>query len=306
MKFVNSDFCQELKTKLPLVLTLHPSPFRTHLEKLVSSATQDLLVASPYTKTREAEWVCDLIEKLGNHKTLRLQLLTDVRSSNVLGGSLDIAALRTFKSELPKCEIVNLPRLHAKVYVADETNAIVTSANLTPSGLDSNLEYGIGINDQETIRDIRCDLRRHATLGNRLTESLISELEEVADGLRKEFQAFERSSEKRLRRKFNDTLRRADLQFLRAQVGARTAHGLFADAMIYLLTCSPMSTSQLPMKLKAMLPELCDDNTELISNGQHFGKKWKHVVRNAQVFLRRKGTIKLIGKDWHVTLPTSN
>jgi phosphatidylserine/phosphatidylglycerophosphate/cardiolipin synthase-like enzyme len=288
------------------VITLQASPFRSHLENLFNSATQELFVASPYIKTPEAEWVCGRIDKLGCKKTIRFQLLTDVRSANVLGGSLDMAALRIFDTELPNCEIVNLPRLHAKVYVADETSAIVTSANLTPSGLDSNLEYGIGIHDKETIRGIKCDLQRYATLGNRLTGAAINELEKVAVELRKEFQAIERSSAKRLRRKFNDTLRRADLQFLRAQVGARSAHGLFADSMLYLLTSSPMSTSELHLKLKAMLPELCDDRTELIIDGQHFGKKWKHVVRNAQVFLRRKGAIKLIGKDWHVNLPTNH
>lgn len=288
------------------MLRLQASPFRSHLEALFNSATQELFVASPYIKTPEAEWVCGRIEKLGHKKTLRFQLLTDVRSSNVLGGSLDLAALRIFNTELPNCVIVNLPRLHAKVYVADETNAIVTSANLTPSGMDSNLEYGVGISDRATIRGIKCDLERYATLGNRLTGAVINELETVADGLRKEFQAIERSSENRLRRKFNETLRHADLQFLRAQVGARSAHGLFADAMIYLLTSSPMSTNQLHLKLKAMLPELCDDNTELIIDGQHFGKKWKHVVRNAQVYLRRKGAIKLIRKEWHVTLPTNH
>ena len=288
------------------MLTLQASPFRSHLEKLFNSATQELFLASPYIKTPEAEWVCGRIEKLGHRKTLRLQILTDVRSSTVLGGSLDIAALRIFNTELPNCEIVNLPRLHAKVYVADETNAIVTSANLTPSGLDSNLEYGVGITDKETIRGIKCDLQRYATLGNRLSDAAINELEKVGDALRKEFQAIERSSEKRLRRKFSETLRHADLEFLRAQVGARSAHGLFADAMIYLLTSSPMSTRQLHLKLKAMLPELCDDKTELIIDGQHFGKKWKHVVRNAQVYLRRKAAIKLIGKEWHVNLSTNH
>ena len=63
-----------------------------------------------------------------------------------------------------------------------------------------------------------------------------------------------------------------------------------------------MSTRELHEKLKELLPELCDDRMELVINGQHFGKKWKHIVRNAQVFLRRKGAIHLIGKEWHVNL----
>jgi phosphatidylserine/phosphatidylglycerophosphate/cardiolipin synthase-like enzyme/ribosomal protein L29 len=284
------------------VFTVQSSPFRQHLEKLFDSATQDLLVASPYIKTHEAEWVCNRLAKRGYDKHIRLQLLTDVRSSNVLGGSLDVAALRLLQSELGRCEIVNVPRLHAKVYIADEACAIVTSANLTPSGLDLNLEYGVGFTDPAAVRTVRRDLQRYSTLGNPLTSQTIQELEKVSDELRVEFQAIEKSAEKKLRRRFNETLKRADYQFLRAQVGMRSAHGVFADAMVYLLSIRPMSTRELHEKLKELLPDLCDDRTELVINGQHFGKKWKHVVRNAQVFLRRKGAIQLIGKEWHVNL----
>jgi phosphatidylserine/phosphatidylglycerophosphate/cardiolipin synthase-like enzyme len=284
------------------MFTLRASPFRNHLEKLLDCARQELLVASPYIKTREAEWVCNRLSKNGHDKTIHLQVLTDVRSSNVLGGSLDMEALRVLNSGLSHCEIINLPRLHAKVYVADDAFAVITSANLTPSGLDSNLEYGIGITDPSTIRGVRRDMQLYATLGNLLSGETIVELEKVSDGLRAEYQAIERSSETKLRLKFNETLRQANTQFLRAQVGARSAHGLFADAMIYLLSSGPKTTSRLHRKLKELLPELCDDKTELVINGQHFGKKWKHVVRNAQVFLRRKGAIQLIGKEWHVNV----
>jgi hypothetical protein len=288
------------------VFTVQSSPFRCHLETLLDSATQELLVASPYIKTREAEWVCNRLAKNGHDKNIRMQVLTDVRSSNVLAGSLDMAALRILQSGLSHCEIVNLPRLHAKVYVADESCAIVTSANLTPSGLDVNLEYGIGFTDPTTVRNVRQDLQRYSALGNPLTTHSIAELEKVSDLLRIEFQAIKKSAEKQLRRKFNETLKQADHQFLHAQVGTRSAHGLFADAMLYLLSTRPMTTRELHRRLKELLPDLCDDSTELIINGQHFGKKWKHIVRNAQVFLRRKEAIRLIGKEWHVNISSNN
>ncbi len=206
------------------MFTLRASPFRSHLEKLFDSATQELLVASPYIKTREAEWVCNRLAKNGHDKNVRLQVLTDVRSSNVLGGSLDLAALRVLQSGLSRCEVVNLPRLHAKVYVADETCAIVASANLTASGLDSNLEYGVGLTDPATVRNVRRDLQLYATLGNRLTAQAIVELEKVSDELRTEFQTIERSGENRIKRSFKEALRKADYQFLRAQVGTRSSH----------------------------------------------------------------------------------
>jgi phosphatidylserine/phosphatidylglycerophosphate/cardiolipin synthase-like enzyme len=282
------------------VFTVQSSPFRSHLERLLDRATEHLLLASPYIKISEAEWVCSRLTRDRRHKCCEVQLITDVRSSNVLSGSLDVAALRVLQSGLDRCEIVNLPRLHAKVYIADDACAIVTSANLTPSGLDLNLEYGVGLTDPKTIRNVRQDLRRYAVLGNRLTARTIAELEKVSDELRVEFEAVERSTEKKLRRRFNETLKHADREFLCAQVGTRSAHGLFADAILYLLSIRPMSTPELHRKLKALLPELCDDTKDLVINGQHFGKKWKHTVRTAQVFLRRKDSIQLVGEKWHV------
>ena len=282
--------------------TLRASPFRSHLEQVLDSASSELFVASPYIKTSEAEWVCERICKRNDANAFHVRVMTDVRSANVLSGSLDMAALRVFKNSFSHCEVINLPRLHAKVYVADESNALITSANLTPSGLDNNLEYGIAVSEKTVIQAVRRDLQRYAELGNQLTTETISDLEQVADGLRQEFQIIERSTEKKLRRKFNETLKRANTQFLRAQVGTRSAHGLFADAIMFLLSSRPMTTVELHARIKELFPELCDDTVDLVINGQHFGKKWKHVVRSAQAFLRRKGAIRLVGDEWHGNL----
>jgi hypothetical protein len=280
------------------MFALRASPFRSHIQSVVRSARRDLLVASPFIKEREADWVCDQVSTAGLNDTLRLRLLTDVRSSNVLEGSLDLSALRLFQSSIANCQIINLPRLHAKVYVADESYALVTSANLTPSGLDSNLEYGVGLTDADLIRQVRSDLERYAALGNALDTERVLELEKVADDLKAEFQEVQKSRARNLRRRFDEKLKAANTHFLRAQIGARSAHGLFADAMIYLLSSKPLSTRELHPRLKELLPELCDDTTDLVIDGKAFGKKWKHVVRNAQVFLRRAGRIALKNGRW--------
>lgn len=145
-------------------------------------------------------------------------------------------------------------------------------------------------------------MRRYAVLGNRLTANPLADVEKLSDELRVEFEVIERSTEKKLRRKFNEILKQTDRQFLRAQVGARSAHALFADAILYVLSTRPMRTPELHGKVKALLPDLCDDTKDLVINGQHFGKKWKHTVRTAQVFLRRKDAIQLIGDKWHVKI----
>jgi hypothetical protein len=215
-----------------------------------------------------------------------------------------MAALRHFQSSIAKCEVVNLPRLHAKVYIADENAALVTSANLTPSGLDANLEYGVSTTDRAAVRQVRLDMERYAAMGNALNLERISELALVADELKAEYDEVQRSQEKKLRRRFDTKLKAANVEFIRAQIGNRSVHGLFADSMLYLLATRPMSTRELHSQLQGLLPELCDDTTDLIIDGRTFGKKWKHVVRNAQAFLRRAGKIRLKDGRWMLTETT--
>src|SRR5207244_179306 len=80
------------------VFTVQSSPFRSHLERLLDKATEYLLVASPYIKTSEAEWVCDRLVRNGHNQDIEVRVITDVRSANVLSGSLDVAALRVLQS----------------------------------------------------------------------------------------------------------------------------------------------------------------------------------------------------------------
>ncbi len=69
------------------------------------------------------------------------------------------------------CGIWHLPRLHAKVYVADSRRAIITSGNLTSGGLDLNYEYGVEITDVSTVNDIRRDIHDYAALGALIGET---------------------------------------------------------------------------------------------------------------------------------------
>jgi hypothetical protein len=39
-----------------------------------------------------------------------------------------------------------------------------------------------------------------------------------------------------------------------------------------------------------------------VINGQQFGKRWKHAVRNAQQYLKRSGQIVFDGMRWSLAL----
>jgi len=275
-------------------IELYPSPWRSNFERFLSDVNRDLLIATPFIKKSEADWICNAV--VG--RSIRLRVLTDVRSESVLSGSLDIDALELFSQATKDSKVIALPRLHAKVYLRDQDSAIVTSANLTPAGLESNYEYGVGLFDPQVVRVIREDLEAYARVGSPMTQELLSELAIVSRDLISEYNEVQRSAKTSIRRHFNQKLRKAKVEFLRAQVGTRSAHSLYSDAIVFVLSKGPLQTAELHPRIQQLLPELCDDSVELIINGQRFGKRWKHAVRNAQQFLKRQGIISFDGQQW--------
>ena len=51
-------------------------------------------------------------------------------------------------------EVVLVAKLHAKIYMVDRKEAIVTSANLTKGGTEANYEGGIWVNDPVVLKEI--------------------------------------------------------------------------------------------------------------------------------------------------------
>lgn len=178
----------------------------------------------------------------------------------------------------------------------DDQTAVVVSANLTPGGLDSNYEYGVGIREPSTIRRIRRDLEDYARVGNVLSPGALAGLARIGRELSDEFLRLQRAASAVFRRRFSNQLRAANYEFLRAQVGSRSANSLFAEALVYILSKGPLSARALHPSVQRLLPDLCDDSIELTINGERFGKRWKHEVRNAQQFLKRKGIIAFDGR----------
>ena len=286
-------------------MTVHCRPLRAALAEVIHFARNELLIASPYIKECEANWLCNELA-IGSPNKCRLKVLTDIRSDSVLGGSLDLEALELFGHRRNDVQVVSLPRLHAKVYVADGQRALLTSANLTPSGLDHNFEYGVCLNDAALVSKVREDLEAYVRLGSVVTRPELHSLLEVAQNLKTEYARMVKSASRKLKASFARTLRGARREFLSAQVGTRSAHSLFAEAIIYALSQGPIPTEQLHPRVQTLLPDLCDDEIELVINGQRFGKRWKHAVRNAQQYLKRSGQIEFDGAQWSLVLPSNN
>ncbi len=270
---------------------------RHNFRDFLKGVNNSLLVATPFIKIDEAKWLIDTLNT-SSSSLLSLQILTNLRSDSVLSKALDIEAILYLISYHDKTTVINLPRLHAKVYIADDKKAIITSANLTSPGLELNLEYGVGLSDKVVVQHIKSDFEKYSKLGNPVSKAVLSELSSIGNELSEDYEKVQRSARADLRKKFADKLQNANLEFIKAQVGKRSAHSVFSEAVLYVLRKGAMTTKELHPRIKQLLPELCDDTTELIIDGQRFGKKWKHHVRNVQQSLKNQGLVAFNGEKW--------
>ena len=259
-----------------------------------------VLVAAPYVKEPEAAWLRGRLRP-----GVDVLTLANLDAGAMAQASLDLAALRRLFEASPASRVVSLSHLHAKAYVADEAAALVTSANLTRSGLDRNLEYGVLIDEPVLVRKVRSDLLAHVRLGSDVDADRFAALEPVEAGLREERARVEASASPVARRRFDAVMLQAHQTFAATQVGERSRNAMLGDAVLVALERGPLITEAIHEVVRGLIPHLCDDDMELVINGTRYGKKWKHYVRIAQQHLRRRGEIAYdpATREWRLLAP---
>jgi HKD family nuclease len=278
---------------------LYKSPWRDDFEQALRSVRFRLMIVAPYITKREAETVRRKLKEQKNEVSVRT--LTSLNVESVLAGALNVGALEVLANVSASSEVFTLPRLHAKIYVFDESRAVVGSANLTTSALDSNFEYGVALTKSSLVQQVIADVKAYARLGSEVRKENIAELSATVDNLATEYRRRQRSASKEAEEAFRSALADAGRTFSETLVGERSAQETFSEAVLYVLSDGPAATRAIHPEVQKLLPDLCDDDEELVINGDHFGKSWKHQVRNAQQSLKRKGMIDLTDGKWHLT-----
>jgi len=275
------------------------SPWSADFDALLNEASSSLVICAPFIGRGPCDRIQRRIAELAS-PGFQLTVLTDLSRDNMLSGVTDVTALSDVAKAWPASTIWFLPSLHAKVYVADRRRAIITSGNLTDSGLSRNFEYGVLFDDANDVRTITDDVLAYAALGSPINSVQLDAFAVVVRELREMRQAAERTLKNSIRREFDRRLRDVDDEILRVRAAGRTAHAIFAATILHLLDRRPMSTVEINRAVQRVHPDLCDDSIDRVIDGQHFGKKWKHGVRTAQAFLRRRGDVYLEDRLWRV------
>ena len=260
--------------------------WRGELAGVASAARRSVIIATPFIKYDEAAWLSSLLRE-----GVDVLTLANIDAEAVSTAALDLAALRCLAEVSYSSRLIALSSLHAKVFVADEKTAIVTSGNLTRSALDSNLEYGVLLDEPKLVQKVCDDMLSFARLGSPVDLETIDQLINLEVELRRARSDVMKEATQAARQRFNKVMRQARPAIVSAQVGDRTAHAVFGDAIQFVLAKGPQSTKAIQQDVQQLMPELCDDNEILMIKGERYGRAWKRRFRHAQLYLKRRGAV---------------
>lgn len=271
-----------------------------NLINIFQTVQTELTISSPYISSVGAEFLLTNVSNNFKENGV-LKFLTDLSPKNIYQGSTDPKSFKLLTNSIKSIKIIHLPRLHAKVYISDAREAIITSGNLTAGGIYNNFEYGIFSNHLEKIAIIKNDLLDYANLGATINSNDIDNYCKISEEIKKIYKEKEKSTNIILEKQFKNALAKANDKLIEATLSGGALHSVFERTITYLLKKNgPLSTAVLHNLIEEIHPDLCDNNIDRIINGIHFGKKWKHAVRTAQQQLKRKNLIILENGLWRV------
>ncbi|MGL6298479.1 MAG: phospholipase D-like domain-containing protein [Methanobacteriaceae archaeon] len=114
---------------------------------LVKNTEESINLCSPFVKE-------NVISKIYNNSNseIDLKLVTNININNFYKKASDLSAMKEILEN--NNQIFNYQQLHAKIYIFDSQTAIITSGNLTYSGLNKNYEYGVLIDENDGLNTI--------------------------------------------------------------------------------------------------------------------------------------------------------
>ncbi|WKZ51200.1 MAG: phospholipase D-like domain-containing protein [Anaerolineales bacterium] len=273
-----------------MVDLLH-SPFKSIFEEFADSIVSDCFICSPYITFNPVKMLMQTIVEKKVGADVQINILTDISLRTVVQGATEIPALLYLFDNHPNVSITYLPRIHAKVYIANKSSAIVTSANFTDGGEIRNFEYGVKINNNVMVQKIQSDINAYRKLGADINQTQLVEIQKQVESIRGAIQVEQKKISQKIRLESKKQERIVEDNLIRIRVKDRSTNSIFSETLLYLLSQKPMETEELHLRIKNIHPDLCDDNFDRVIDGRHFGKLWKHQVRNAQIYLKRAGLI---------------
>lgn len=124
--------------------------FEDKLRHMLEDAGFEIVIVSPWIKRQTWNRINGPLRKFSRRGGKLMVFMRGSESDYSLGLSDN---LQEEISDLGG-ETILVARLHAKIYMVDRKEAIITSANLTKGGTEDNYECGIWVNDPVVLKQI--------------------------------------------------------------------------------------------------------------------------------------------------------
>ncbi|MDR0349089.1 MAG: phospholipase D family protein [Tannerella sp.] len=260
------------------------SPFEYEFRAALNKAEKEIIFSSPYINDAGASV---LIESIRNPDNKRIRILTNLSVSNIIDNVTQPAALLKICASFSNIVISSLERLHAKVYIIDVSFAVITSANLTNGGLRSNFEYGVAIDDPETIKTIKRDILDYASLGHVFDRDFLVKIYGESKKIEKVQTKNDTQRNSSDLKSLLASQKKLDTIFALRYEDTKTRHSIFTKTVLFLLEKhKQLTTQELYVLVQGIHPEMCDDNIIY-----HNEKRWKIEIRQALFYWRRKDIV---------------
>lgn len=140
------------------------TPWKNDFLELVANSKLSIKITSPFVK----ESICNEMLNV-KAENVSVELITLFNLNHAHTGLIEIDAL--MKIIAANGTIKNHPKLHSKIYLFDDKEVIISSANLTEGGMNTNFEYGIYSKNEAIVSKVVADFE---LLSNNENTNLIS------------------------------------------------------------------------------------------------------------------------------------
>ncbi len=127
------------------------TPSLQFLLDMVSAARNEIIIVSPWIKHGTLQKIIDATQL---NKNINWKVLTRCNHDDFCKGASDIDAFKLM-IEKSSFDLRAINNLHAKDYIVDGALSLVTSANLTISGMEINPEVGIASQERTEISELK-------------------------------------------------------------------------------------------------------------------------------------------------------
>lgn len=149
-------------------------PLAQKVHQLFKDA-KEIIIVSPWIKYEALQWVINSDER---NKPPDIRVLMVGAFRDFVSGASDIEVVKWLLEAEADLRLVS--NLHAKIYVADESQAIVTSANLTAPGFGfshSNVEIGTLIDDSKAILKLKSVIEDWFAQGRKVDDTWLDNMQ---------------------------------------------------------------------------------------------------------------------------------